>query len=229
MLYNGQSSRAGELIALGASLAFAIYVLVPEHELTSVQKLMTNIPCSKTVKKLKSKFNGRNLYRWVKRKFTTYDVYESDEEEERYWKAALAGQRELNASDAKYVRRSNPESSRPPLVMYYTPALPPIYRDHHRTRVPSDVYLPPRTICKWQRMMYPRYHHLRISDASRLRRSITLRDAKAIRRITKQEPDKIFFTDSNLPRRYQRSREYQHMWQEWQAEPHDPELVIVFE
>ena len=64
-------------------------------------------------------------------------TYATQSHEERYWKEAAGGQRDLQRSDARFVgagarNPKNPALHVPPLVMYYTPALLPEYRDSQR-------------------------------------------------------------------------------------------------
>ncbi|KIM42618.1 hypothetical protein M413DRAFT_408512 [Hebeloma cylindrosporum] len=61
-------------------------------------------------------------------------TYSNQLHEDRYWKEAAGGQRDLQRSDARFVGEGvrnpkNPAPYVPPLVMYYTPALLPEYRD----------------------------------------------------------------------------------------------------
>jgi hypothetical protein len=65
--------------------------------------------------------------------------YSTQSHEDRYWKEAAAGQRDLQRSDARFVgagvrNPTNPAPYVPPLVMYYTPALLPEYRDSQRRK-----------------------------------------------------------------------------------------------
>jgi len=64
-------------------------------------------------------------------------TYSTQSHEDRYWKEAAGGQRDLQRSDARFVgagvrKPTNPAPYVPPLVMYYTPALLPEYRDFQR-------------------------------------------------------------------------------------------------
>lgn len=66
-------------------------------------------------------------------------TYSTRSHEDRYWKEAAGGQRDLQRSDARFVgagvrNPKNPAPHVPPLVMYYTPALLPEYRDSQRRK-----------------------------------------------------------------------------------------------
>ena len=66
-------------------------------------------------------------------------TYSTQSHEDRYWKEAAGGQRDLQRSDARFVgagvrNPKNPAPYVPPLVMYYTPALLPEYRDSQRRK-----------------------------------------------------------------------------------------------
>ena len=65
--------------------------------------------------------------------------YSAQSHEDRYWKEAAGGQRDLQRSDARFVgagvrNPTKPAPYVPPLVMYYTPALLPEYRDSQRRK-----------------------------------------------------------------------------------------------
>lgn len=99
----------------------------------------------------------------------SYTIYPTVSEEQKYWKQAARGQKELQRSDARFAGTKvcdlHPntlpgEPQLPPLVMYYVPALLPAYRDtgnsqptlRNRHRKP---YVSPKTYCKWHRMVFP--------------------------------------------------------------------------
>ena len=92
-----------------------------------------------------------------------YEKYASEAEEEKYWKEAESGQRVMRQSDARYagikVRRPGPANTDPyvpPLVMYYTPALLPEYRDApRRKRQIKQYHISAKNYCKWHWMVFP--------------------------------------------------------------------------
>ena len=80
----------------------------------------------------------------------SYRFHSGRAEEDAYWGAAARAWKVLQASCADTI----PENV--PLVRYYTPKLLPVYREV-RARDPEalEVHLPPRTFCKWHRMVFP--------------------------------------------------------------------------
>lgn len=90
-----------------------------------------------------------------------YQKYKSEAEEEKYWKEAESGQRVLRQSDARYagVKVRRPDNTGPyvpPLVMYYTPALLPEYRDApRRKRQIKQYHISAKNYCKWHWMVFP--------------------------------------------------------------------------
>lgn len=97
-----------------------------------------------------------------------YDTYATEEDEQRYWEEAARGLRELQNSDAKYtvkkIKGCIKPFELPPLVMYYTPALPRFQRTkeerrrtpmshkeemRHRRKITPEIYI------KWHWMTHP--------------------------------------------------------------------------
>jgi hypothetical protein len=89
-----------------------------------------------------------------------YDNYKSSEEEEKYWEEAARSHRILQQSDARYAgaevrKRQDLTSYVPPLVMYYTPALLPEYRDAPRKKKEvKRYYISSKNYCKWHWMVF---------------------------------------------------------------------------
>jgi hypothetical protein len=90
-----------------------------------------------------------------------YDHYKNNEEEEKYWEEAARTQRVLQQSDARHAgaevrNRQALTSYVPPLVMYYTPALLPEYRDAPRKKKEAKRYhISGKNYCKWHWMVFP--------------------------------------------------------------------------
>ena len=79
----------------------------------------------------------------------TYKKYKNAHEADLYWHAAEQANRALQASNAANA----PDGLS--LITYYTPKLLPPYRESI-TQDPEakEVYISPRTFCKWHRMVH---------------------------------------------------------------------------
>ncbi|KDR71071.1 hypothetical protein GALMADRAFT_803744 [Galerina marginata CBS 339.88] len=147
------------------------------------------------------------------------DTTMTPEMEEKYWKRAERGQRELERSDARYIDSSGiPVLDRtpqlPPLVMYYTPALPPTKQERLKKQKP--YYLSARSYCKWHRMVFPGSDHPTISQASRLRKMHDPEELRKIHRISRMIPDDQVFRPRNAePIPW--SPRYQRKWLKWRV------------
>ncbi|CAA7268692.1 unnamed protein product [Cyclocybe aegerita] len=179
--------------------------------------------------------------RLVKR--SRYDRYRTPEDEARYWEQAERGRKVLERSDARFVgadRVQKPLPELPPLVIYYTPALPPLYRDtrsqEERRRKKKEkrrYYISSKTYCKWHRMVFPNsvsrkcvsgplwalialQEHPTISQASKYRAEKTSDELREIHRISQMLPDDAVFAHPGNPEP-KISSKYHRIWQEWKA------------
>jgi hypothetical protein len=84
-----------------------------------------------------------------------YTTYPDTISEEAYWTSAFSGQRALASSNAN--TRSG--TAVPGLLVYYAPALLPVYRDGSKTSKKGveggQVYISPRTFLKWHQIVFP--------------------------------------------------------------------------
>ncbi|KAF8972091.1 hypothetical protein BDZ97DRAFT_1783119 [Flammula alnicola] len=171
-----------------------------------------------------SGFHSAALY--VRRIFapSLYETYKSTAEEDRYWKEAAEGQRELQRSDARYVgtkvRKPNtPVPQMPPTVMYYTPALLPEYRDSRRRKKAIKAYsISAKDYCKWHWMVFPGLYHPSIAEANKLRHLHPPDELQMIHCISRMLPDdKVFGNAGPNPRAW--TPEYQKIWLDWFNSP----------
>ena len=114
--------------------------------------------------------NLKHVYSSLKRRIrsgltrflqSSYTIYPTVSEEQKYWKQAARGQKELQRSDARFagtkVVRNLQLNALPPLVMYYVPALLPVYRDSSSSKPKKHKrpYLSAKTYRKWHWMVFP--------------------------------------------------------------------------
>lgn len=136
---------------------------------SSKWNLNLRLICSCVVSSLKRRIRS-SLTRFLQ---LSYTIYPTVSEEQRYWIQAARGQKELQRSDARFAgtkvrhlhpntlqEASDPEPHLPPLVMYYVPALLPVYRDttslnSTRSNKHRKPYVSPKIYCKWHRMVFP--------------------------------------------------------------------------
>ena len=79
-----------------------------------------------------------------------YRHYANKGEEGRYWREVEHCRRRLQASNA------NNTPDRLGLLLYYTPALLPVYRETRCDEPEArEEYIAPKTFCKWHRMVFP--------------------------------------------------------------------------
>ncbi|KAJ3499194.1 hypothetical protein NLJ89_g10124 [Agrocybe chaxingu] len=152
-------------------------------------------------------------------KWSPYDRYRTPEDEARYWEQAERGRKALERSDARFVgadRVQKPLPDLPPLVMYYTPALPPLYRDtklreerKQKKREKRQYSISSKMYCKWHRMVFPNL-------AARYRAERTQEELREIRRIAQMLPDDAVFPHPGNPKP-KVSPKYHRIWQEWKA------------
>ncbi|PPQ95950.1 hypothetical protein CVT26_016116 [Gymnopilus dilepis] len=145
-------------------------------------------------------------------------TYMTPEMEEKYWKRATVGRRRLQRSDARYVGNmgkkllKDREEELPPLVMSYTPALPPERRK--KAKKLRGYYISAKDYCKWHRMVFPGDDHPTLAEASRLRKMHDAEELKVIHRISRMLPDdEVFPRPNTQPRPW--SPKYQRKWRRW--------------
>jgi len=95
--------------------------------------------------------------KWMWARRAPQDTLMTPEMEDKYWQRIKIGQLDLQRSDARYVDTTGvlkPDiSSLPPLVMYYSPALP--LKRPENPRKLKKYYLSVKDYCKWHRMVFP--------------------------------------------------------------------------
>ncbi len=84
-----------------------------------------------------------------KRERPRYTTYRTPEQEDAFWRAAERTARAFRASDANLTPPGVP------LVRYYTPRLPPTYREKRVVDAEAtEYYLSPKAFCKWHRVVF---------------------------------------------------------------------------
>ncbi|KAI0676649.1 hypothetical protein C8Q78DRAFT_998771 [Trametes maxima] len=147
-----------------------------------------------------------------------YTRYRNVEEEEEYWRSAERCRRAYRASDASSV----PEEV--PLVRYYTPKLPPLYREKvEKDPEEAEYQLSPKAFCKWHRMVFRGPLHPSLKDAAQQIRYYSSRDRREIYRISRLLSD-----DGVFRRKTPWTTRYAVMWKKW-LDTKGPDVAIVFE
>ncbi|KAF8189671.1 hypothetical protein BJ912DRAFT_360856 [Pholiota molesta] len=149
-----------------------------------------------------------------------YDNYKNSEEEEKYWEEAAKSQRILQQSDARYAgaevrKRQDLTSYVPPLVMYYTPALLPEYRDAPRKKKEvKRYYISGKNYCKWHWMVFSGDDHPTIAEANKLRNLHSASELRMIDHIARMLPDdKVFSGKAHRARPW--TPKYEAIWLAW--------------
>jgi len=155
-----------------------------------------------------------------------YTTYPDAASEEAYWTSAFSGQRKL-ASSNDNMRLG---TAVPGLIIYYAPALLPVYRDESKRKKKgvegACVYISPRTFLKWYQIVFPDSIHPTLDQASHWRWNFTDRDRREMRRIVK--------TDRRAVRRHPKDKrrsvsEYKVMRRRWmEGGDSGRDLVVTF-
>ncbi|KAF9478425.1 hypothetical protein BDN70DRAFT_836073, partial [Pholiota conissans] len=132
------------------------------------------------------------------------------DEENRYWAETEKGRMALQQSDARYVGkevRQERSSSTPPLVMYYTPALP----DVEQPKKEAKRYISCKNYCKWHKMVFPGRPHPDLREAHKLQKLHTGPELRMIDHIARMLTDDQVFSQ----RLHRRNPNYRKIWLAW--------------
>ncbi|KAI0662813.1 hypothetical protein C8Q70DRAFT_953744 [Cubamyces menziesii] len=147
-----------------------------------------------------------------------YAIYRSRREEDSYWRTAERGRRTLQASNANII----PEEV--PLVRYFAPKLPPLYRDvKEEDPEAREYHLSPRVYCKWHRMVFRGPLHPTLKEAPEQIRLYSSRDRREIYRISRLATDEEVFR-----KKAPWTTRYATMWKRW-LDAKGPDMAIVFQ
>ncbi|KAI0643585.1 hypothetical protein C8Q79DRAFT_143059 [Trametes meyenii] len=147
-----------------------------------------------------------------------YARYRSVEEEQEYWRSAERCRKAYQASNAT----ATPEEV--PLVKYYTPKLPPLYRERvERDPEEAEYPLSPKAFCKWHRMVFRGPLHPSLKEAAQQIRYYSSRDRREIHRMSRLLSDEEAFW-----RKIPWTTRYAVMWKKW-LNTKGPDVAIVFE
>lgn len=143
------------LLACIPSLRFRVHIsFIPPRQ------CLPSIPTARIPRPLRSilrKYIPKFFFHLFSKSPPVYSTYPDPISEEAYWKTALLGQRELASSNAT-IRSGN---ATPGLIVYYTPALLPVYRDRDKKGTKGveegRVYISPRTFLEWHRLVFPEF------------------------------------------------------------------------
>ncbi|KAI0637596.1 hypothetical protein C8Q77DRAFT_1086790 [Trametes polyzona] len=147
-----------------------------------------------------------------------YLPYSNPAQEDAYWRSAERARNALRASDANVMP---PEV---PLVRYYMPRLPPLYREKVEVDPEAGEYrLSPRAYCKWHRMVFRGPMHPTLKEAVEQVRHYSSRDRREIYRISRQLSDEeVFCKGARWTMRFAL------MWKRW-LDAKGPDVAIVFQ
>ncbi|KAF8164298.1 hypothetical protein BJ912DRAFT_1095821 [Pholiota molesta] len=128
-----------------------------------------------------------------------YDNYMSSEEEEK----------------GRGAQATRLDVVCPPLVMYYTPALLPEYRDAPRKKKEvKRYYISAKNYCKWHWMVFSGDDHPTIAEANKLRNLHSASELRMIDHIARMLPDdKVFSGKAHRARPW--TPKYEAIWLAW--------------
>jgi len=172
----------------------------------------------------------------VSENVTLYAKYRDRDEEAQYWRSSSHLRRSFGIPGAN-GRLINPDGSAEtlgtlseiPLVVYYTPLLPPLTRIRNGTAnddpEATEYLLSPKAFCKWHRMVFRGPLHPTLIEAKAQIRNYSSRDRQQIYRISRMLSDKEVF--GLYGQRTQWSPRYRNIWKAW-LESKGPDVAIVF-
>lgn len=154
-----------------------------------------------------------------------YSKYQDRDEEEKYWQSAFRLKTCLGMARARHGGQSCSEI---PLVMYYSPPLPPMGENRGlRRRDPEATEYPlsPKAFCKWHRMVFRGPLHPTLKEAKKQIKNYSSRDRQQIFKISRMLSDEEVF--GMYGKRVEWCPRYQTMWKEW-LQNKGPDVAIVF-
>jgi hypothetical protein len=140
------------LLACVPSLRFRVHIaFIP------LRQCLSSIPTARFPRSLRifCKYIPKSFFNLFSKPPSVYTTYPDPVSEEAYWTSACSGQRELASSNTN----TRLGTAIPGLIVYYSPALLPTYRERGKASKKGveerRVYISPRTFLEWHRMVFP--------------------------------------------------------------------------